>query len=85
MTKRAIRSFETKLIETLRPDIYGNDTGYMELYNLKGPMGESRNLISENKDLAGKLMLEMESWYRKRLAGEPDPLDVQPISLPIPL
>jgi len=82
MTKRAIRTRRWKLIETLRPDIYGNIAGHLELYDLQ--KGEKHNLIEEERTIAGELMLLMEEWYRRKLGGEPDPLITQPISLPVP-
>ncbi len=82
MTKRAIRTRRWKLIETLRHDIYGNPPGYIELYDLEA--GEERNVYDENRDVASELMLELERWYVRKLQGKPDPLVVQPISLPVP-
>lgn len=82
MTKRAIRTREWKLIETLRPDIYGRPAGFLELYDLK--RGEEVNLAEEHRDVAKDLLLRLEVWYRKKLGPEPDPLSVQQISLPIP-
>ncbi len=82
MSKRAIRTREWKLIETLRPDVYGNPAGHLELYSLK--RGENENLAEDKQDTVGELMMLMEKWYRQKLSGRPDPLAVQPISLPIP-
>jgi len=81
MTKRAIRTEEWKLIQTLRPDIYGNPAGHVELYDLK--VGEHENLASENLDLVKDLLFAMEAWYREKLNGRPDPLATQEISLPL--
>lgn len=81
MTKRAIRTREWKLIQTLRPDIYGNPAGHIELYKLK--TGEDENLAPENPDLAKDLLFTMETWYRAKLKGRADPLMVQDISLPL--
>mgnify|MGYP000397906295 CR=1 FL=1 len=82
MTKRAIRTNKWKLIETLRPDIYGNPAGYLELYDLE--KGETKNLIDEEKEIAKELLFYMEKWYRSKLKENPDPLLTQPISLPVP-
>ncbi|HDD33826.1 MAG TPA: sulfatase [Thermofilaceae archaeon] len=82
MTKRAIRTREWKLIETLRPDIYGHPAGFLELYDLR--RGEENNLIEEYLDVAKELLMMLEVWYRRKLGPEPDPLSVQQISLPVP-
>ena len=82
MTKRAIRTHKWKLIETLRPDVYGRPAGYLELYNIEE--GEKTNKAEEEHDLANELLKRLEVWYRKALNGKPDPLSEQQISLPIP-
>jgi len=82
MTKRGIRTSGWKLIETLRPDIYGFPAGHLELYDVK--RGETVNLAVEKREVVCKLMLNMEELWRRSLNGRPDPLAVQPISLPIP-
>ncbi len=84
MTKRAIRTASWKLIETLRPDVYGRPAGYIELYNLDSG-GEDENLYEDEMEVAHELLSRMEVWYRGALNGGDDPLAVQPISLPIPL
>ncbi|MCD6096642.1 MAG: hypothetical protein J7J99_08815, partial [Thermoprotei archaeon] len=82
MTKRAIRTHKWKLIETLRPDVYGRPAGYLELYNIEE--GEKTNKAEEEHDLANELLKRLEVWYRKTLNGKSDPLLEQQISLPIP-
>jgi len=81
MTKRAIRTSRWKLIETMRPDIYGRPAGHIELYDLR--RGEGENLVDESPDVARELLYELETWYRAKLAGTPDPLATQEISLPV--
>ena len=81
MSKRAIRTKGWKLIQTLKPDIYGRPAGYLELYNLQ--KGEDTNLADEHKDIAKELLYKMEVWYREKLNGKADPLMIQEISLPI--
>ncbi len=83
MTKRAIRTEQWKLIQTLRPDIYGNPAGYLELYDLDKDPQESKNLAESDEDTAEELLLKLEAHYRQKIRGKPDPLMVQPISLPI--
>ncbi|RLF16743.1 MAG: sulfatase [Thermoprotei archaeon] len=82
MTKRAIRTHRWKLIETLRPDVYGRPAGYLELYNIEE--GEKTNKVGEEHDLASELLKQLEVQYRKVLSGASDPLSEQQISLPIP-
>ncbi len=84
MAKRSIRTLRWKLIETLKPDIYGNHPGHLELYDLESPEGEEENLASSDTDLKDELLSIMEVWYRRKIGGGDDPLASQPISLPIP-
>ena len=56
--------------------------GYFKLYMLK--KDETMNVAEERCDIAGDLLMNMEKWWRAELGGEPDPLVVQPISLPVP-
>ena len=81
MTKRAIRTTEWKLIQTLRSDIYGREAGYLELFKIKD--GESKNVLTDNEDVAKDLLFTMENWYRRMLKSNNDPLALQEISLPI--
>lgn len=45
---------------------------------------ETMNLAVERRDVAGDLLMVMRKWWRAKLNGEPDPLVVQPIRLPVP-
>jgi len=83
MTKRAIRTLEWKLIQTIRPDVYGNPAGHLELYNLKKDPKEKENLADSEENALKDLLFKLENWYRRKIEGKPDPLTVQPISLPI--
>lgn len=83
MTKRAIRTERWKLIQTLRPDVYGNSAGHLELYDLKKDPEEKENLADSEGTVVQDLMLRLENWYRTKLGGRPDPLMTQPLSLPI--
>jgi len=83
MTKRALRTEEWKLIETLRPDIYGKPAGYIELYDLKKDPMETKNIADLNEDLALQLLGRMEKLYRFITGGVNDPLVEQEISLPV--
>ena len=84
MTKRAIRTRKWKLIETMRPDPYGRPAGYLELFDLEKDPLEQNNLAYENRDIALRLLGELEETWRKVLKGTEDPLLTQEISLPIP-
>jgi len=83
MTKRALRTEEWKLIETLRPDVYGKPAGYIELYNLEKDPEEKINVADTNEDLALQLLGKLEKLYRSITKGESDPLVEQEISLPV--
>jgi len=83
MTKRALRTEKWKLIETIRPDIYGKPAGYLELYDLEKDPKERINLVDEDEDLALLLLGRMEKLYRSMLRGKGDPLIEQEISLPL--
>ena len=83
MTKRAIRTNRYKLIETLRPDFYGNPAGFLELYDLDKDPLELNNIAEENIDLAYLLLGKMEKWFREKLNGRIDPLMEQDISLKV--
>ncbi len=83
MTKRALRTKEWKLIETLRPDIYGNPPGHLELYNLKEDPKENENLTEKDEETALYLLGKLERLYRSILEGKGDPLIEQEISMPI--
>lgn len=83
MTKRALRTREWKLIETLRPDIYGKPAGYIELYNLEKDPEEKVNVTDTDEDLALQLLGKLEKLYRSITKGEGDPLMEQEISLPV--
>lgn len=83
MTKRAIRTERWKLIQTVRPDPYGKPAGYLELYDVERDPGETRNLAEECRDIALRLLGELEESWRGVLGGRIDPLMEQEISLPI--
>jgi len=83
MTKRAIRTRKWKLIQTMRPDIYGNPAGHLELYNLESDPEEKENLANSEEEALKNLLFELECWYRGMLQENPDPLTTQPISMPI--
>ncbi|KYH40482.1 MAG: sulfatase [Candidatus Bathyarchaeota archaeon B63] len=83
MTKRAIRTRDWKLIQTMRPDVYGNPAGHLELYDLRRDPEEKENIADSEEDLLKNLLFKLESWYRRTLNGNPDPLTTQPISMPI--
>ena len=83
MTKRAIRTRKWKLIQTMRPDIYGNPAGYLELYNVEKDPREEENLADHEEEALRDMLFELECWYRKTLQEIPDPLMTQPISMPI--
>jgi len=83
MTKRAIRTRNWKLIQTMRPDVYGNPAGYLELYNLEKDPEEKENLADSEEEILKDMVFKLECWYRRTLDGNPDPLTTQPISLPI--
>jgi len=83
MTKRALRTERWKLIETLRPDIYGRPAGYIELYDLEKDPKETENIADLNEDLALQLLGRMEKLYRFITGGLSDPLIEQEISLPV--
>ncbi len=83
MTKRAIRTERWKLIQTMRPDVYGNPAGYLELYNLEKDPEEKENLAESEEEVLKDLLFELECWYRRMLQETPDPLTTQPISMPI--
>jgi arylsulfatase A-like enzyme len=83
MTKRALRMGRWKLIETLRPDIYGRPAGYIELYDLEKDPKETENIADLNEDLALQLLGRMEKLYRFITGGLGDPLVEQEISLPV--
>jgi arylsulfatase A-like enzyme len=83
MTKRALRTERWKLIEALRPDIYGRPAGYIELYDLRKDPKETENIADLNEDLALQLLGRMEKLYRFITRGAGDPLIEQEISLPV--
>jgi len=83
MTKRAIRTRKWKLIQTMRPDVYGNPAGHLELYNLKRDPEEKENLADSEEEILKDMVFKLEHWYRRMLGGNPDPLTTQPISMPI--
>ncbi len=83
MTKRAIRTRRWKLIEAIRPDIYGRPAGHLELYDLSKDPEEKENLTDTDEDLALSLLGRLEKWYRATLKGKGDPLIEQEISLPL--
>ena len=60
MTKRAIRTKKWKLIQTLRPDVYGNPAGHLELYNLEKDPDESKNLASFEEEILKDLLFKLE-------------------------
>ncbi len=79
--KRAIRTENWKLIETLKPDLYGMPKGFKELYDLKRDPSETVNLIASEKDIAKELSERLEKWIKSQLKGRPDPLLVQESNL----
>jgi len=79
--KRAIRTEDWKLIETLKPDLYGMPKGYKELYDLKRDPSETINLIASEKEIAKELSTRLENWVKSQLKGRPDPLLVQESNL----
>jgi len=83
MTKRAIRTRNWKLIQTMRPDVYGNPAGHLELYNLERDPEEKENLAGSEEEVLKDMVFKLECWYRRKLDGNPDPLTTQPISMPI--
>jgi arylsulfatase A-like enzyme len=83
MTKRALRTEKWKLIETLRPDIYGRPAGHIELYDLEKDPKETENVADLNRELALQLLGRMEKLYRSITRGASDPLIEQEISLPV--
>ena len=83
MTKRAIRTRKWKLIQTMRPDVYGNPAGHLELYNLKRDPEEKENLADSEEEILKDMVFKLECWYRRTLDGNSDPLTTQPISMPI--
>lgn len=83
MTKRAIRTRDWKLIQTMRPDVYGNPAGHLELYDLRRDPEEKENLAGSEEETLKDLVFKLECQYRRMLNGKPDPLTTQPISLPI--
>ena len=83
MTKRAIRTKKWKLIQTMRPDVYGNPSGYLELYNLEKDPEEKENLADLEEDVLKDMLFKLECYYRGMLQENPDPLMTQPISMPI--
>ncbi len=83
MTKRAIRTETWKMIQTVRPDVYGNPAGHLELYDLKRDPKETENLAGSEETVLKDLMLKLECSYRQKVAGNPDPLATQPVSMPI--
>jgi len=83
MTKRSIRTRDWKLIQTMRPDVYGYPAGHLELYNLEKDPEEKENLAGSEEEILKEMVFKLECWYRRMLDGNPDPLTTQPISMPI--
>jgi arylsulfatase A-like enzyme len=81
MRKRGLRSREWKLITALEPDIHGRPP--VELYHLPTDAGEQENLADERPEVVEELRAKLLRWVarRKRETGNPDPLDVQEITL----
>lgn len=84
MTKRAMRTREWKLIETLRPDFYGHPAGWIELYNMKQDPDETENLAESEEKITHDLLARLEIWTRSKLKEREDPLLSQKISMPPP-
>ncbi|MEO9594168.1 sulfatase [Rhodopirellula bahusiensis] len=63
----AIRERDWKLIE------YLDGTGDLELYNLAGNLGETKNLASEKQGRAGDLKRKLTQWRSNVLARTPIP------------
>ncbi len=83
MTKRAIRTERWKLIQTMRPDVYGKPAGNLELYDLRRDPLEEENVAGSEETVLKDLMLKLECSYREKIGGNLDPLATQPISMPI--
>jgi len=60
-----IRAGDWKLIE------YLDGTGEKRMYNLKDDIGETTNLVAENKIVAANLQLRLENWRKKVIARMP--------------
>lgn len=81
MRKRGLRTREWKLIVALEPDIHGRPP--VELYHLPTDPGEQRNVADERPDVVEELRGKLMRWVarRRRETGNPDPLEVQEITL----
>jgi arylsulfatase A-like enzyme len=81
MRKRGLRTQEWKLITALEPDIHGKPS--IELFHLPTDPGEQRNLADERAEIVAELSAKLDRWVarRKRETGNPDPLEVQEITL----
>lgn len=61
----AIRQGDWKLIQFY-------DSGELELYNLKDDMGESKNVINDNKEIASEIMIKLDDWRKEVEAKIPE-------------